>query len=145
MRFDDTFVASAGREGTPTKLTPRSAADFCSTGRALALTKYVPAGYVLPFACSGDLSQYTSPLLLNARLMTVTASFSSCDIRKPAAPWALAMVPAGGFARPSIRLVGASKPSSTRSNFTPISYASVHPALSYGRRGGPPGYAKSFG
>jgi len=27
MRFDETFIASAGRDGTPTKLTPRSAAD----------------------------------------------------------------------------------------------------------------------
>ena len=32
-----------------------------------------------------------------------------------------------------------------RSNFTPIWYASVQPALSYGGIGGPPGYWKSFG
>src|SRR3954469_1612527 len=105
MRFDDSLVASAGRVGTPTKSMPRSAADFCSTGRPEAATKYVPAGYVLPFAVTGDLSQYTSALALNARLMTVTASFSSWDIRKPAAPVALAIVPAGGFAKPSMRFV----------------------------------------
>src|SRR5579862_6699384 len=50
MRLADSFTASAGREFVPTKLTPRSAADFCTTAAELAPTKNVPAGYVLPFA-----------------------------------------------------------------------------------------------
>ena len=54
---------------------------------------------------------------------------------------------AGTFAD-SVRIFsndGLSKPSMMRSNSTPIVIASVQPALSYGRLGGAPGYAKSSG
>src|SRR5438876_672984 len=67
------------------------------------------------------------------------ASFTSCENRKPAAPWAFVIAPAGALARPSIFWNGPSNASTRRSNLTPIVKASVHPALSYGRTGGPPG------
>jgi hypothetical protein len=63
----------------------------------------------------------------------------------PFALAALATACAMGTAIPSMTLHGQSKPSSKRSNFTPIWNASVQPALSYGGFGGPPGKAKSFG
>src|SRR3954451_9364510 len=99
MRLAGVLTASPGRDGTPTNETPRSAADLVATSEApVPETRYVPAGHVLPPAVIGDLSQYTSPPAFCTRLITVTASFSSCETRNPAAPFAATTVPRVGFA-----------------------------------------------
>src|SRR5262252_7674212 len=98
MRLGESLIASAGRVLAPVKSTPRSAADFCTTAAEAAGMKNVPAGYVFPPSDADERSQYTSPFDLKTRLITVNASFSSCDMKYPAAFAAFAIVPAGGLA-----------------------------------------------
>ena len=57
----------------------------------------------------------------------------------------MATTPAGIAVTSGIRSSGPVTASKCRSTATPIWYASVHPALSYGGIGGPPGYRKSLG
>src|SRR5690606_25855041 len=73
------------------------------------------------------------------------ASFVSGPRNHPPERPARPTTPAGGATSASSRSNGPSKPSRIRANWTPIWYASVQPATSYGGVGGAPGYLKSFG
>ena len=123
MRFADSFTASAGRAvdagEADAEIGRRLLHDRRRRARA---TKNVPAGYVLPPACTGDLSQYTSPPALKTRLMTVNASFSLVRHQVASGVAAATTVPGHRLGQSALECasVGTSNASSTRSNFTPI-------------------------
>src|ERR1035437_5078914 len=106
----------------------------------------VPAGYDLPPIVAEGCRRDTSAPAAHRRLSAGYESFTFGESVQPAP--VVATVVGDGLMR-SLRgssfTNGPSNASSTRSNFTPICRASVHPALSYGRVGGAPGYLKSFG
>src|SRR5262245_61774513 len=87
----------------------------------------------------------SAPDLIN-RLAAMNELFTPRDIVKPDAPVNSA-TPACGIGRFHAVTFsnGPVKPSRMRSNSTPIWNASVHPALSYGGVGGPPGIGNTSG
>src|SRR5688572_28803800 len=106
----------------------------------------MPAGYVVPSALNGLVIQCTSSPARSSRFTAIYALFTRRSVTKPAAPRAFVTRPGGGVTfQSSTRSNGPVNPSRIRSNCTPIWYANVQPAWSYGAVGGAPGYGNTSG
>src|SRR5947208_2598098 len=121
--------------------TPSSRAARSTIGRADGAcgTQIAPAPSSSPPTLSAFFIQYTSQFAFSSRFITTNELFTWWLIRYPAGLAGPLTVDGGGGSSPAIFVKGPSKPSSTRSYCTPICIASVHPVMSYGGLGGPPG------
>src|ERR1051325_2990606 len=105
MRFGASFCASLpGRDDAASNATPCVRARSCSIALVPCVDaiQNVPAGYVLPFAVTGERRRYTSAPLLSARFTATNALFIAWLTRKPLALGTVATLAGGTVASPVI-------------------------------------------